>query len=262
MRALPPDARSGEPAPLLFPWRRPSIRIFSTLVPIVLAALTFVFLLEFVRVKVAAPQFKMAAKASWIHLPAAGDGLSWAQRAKEGGPRLARYEPAEWEAYAPLAAEVMQATRIPPHPYSPVLRALPPDAQPQPQALADKGEAVLPHRTPLAAEPHTAGTCRLAPVLYPLSAVGTSALPQDLPAFAGKVDAAMAATEWRFLLRLYPTGGVADTVSLTKAAGTTVSLLENWLRGVRFDPKLAAQGGWLAVGIQFTNQPIHGTDPR
>jgi hypothetical protein len=36
--------------------------------------------------------------------------------------------------------------------------------------------------------------------------------------------------------------------------------LENWLRGVSFDPELAAAGDWIAVGIRFNNQPIHGAD--
>jgi hypothetical protein len=55
---------------------------------------------------------------------------------------------------------------------------------------------------------------------------------------------------------------VADCVSLTKAPAPALIALENWLRSVAFDPKLAANGGWLAIGIQFNNQVLHGSDPR
>jgi len=259
---IPPEDRTGTPAPLVFPWRGPGSPAYTAILPVALATLAFAFLLGLVRVKVAAPQFNMASKASWIQLPASGDGVSWAQRAKEGGPLLTRYEPADWPAYAAMAEEVLQATRIGPRGYVPALRGLPPEGLPEPQVLADKGEPVLPRRAPLAAERHDLAESKLAPLLYPLSAVGAAGLPQQLPEFPGVVDAAMAATDWRFLLRLDPAGGVADAVSLTKAPGTAASLLENWLRGVSFDPKLAADGGWLAVGIKFNNQPVHGTEPH
>lgn len=257
-----PDEPNGAAVALVFPWHGQPGAVSTTILPVILASLAFACLLGLVRVKVAAPQFKMASKASWIQLPASSDGVSWALRAKEGGPLLARYEPSDWPAYAAMAQEVWQATRIAPQAYVPALRALPPEGLPQPQVLADKGEAVLPHRAPVAAQRHAPATCKLAPLLYPLSAVGPVGLPPELPAFAGVVDAAMAATDWRFLLRLDPAGGVADAVALTKAAGTSSVLLENWLRGVTFDPKLAAADGWLAVGIKFSNQPMHGTDPH
>ncbi|MEI6604989.1 MAG: hypothetical protein WCP35_06745 [Verrucomicrobiota bacterium] len=257
-----PKDRADEPVSLLFPWHGPSRSRFAMCVPTVLAILVFAVLLGLVRIKVAAPQFKMASKASWIQLPASGNGVSWALLAKEGGPLLARYEPAEWGAYAPLAQEVLQATRITAHAYVPNLRNLPAAAQAQPQALADKSEPVLPRRVPLATPRHDLPTVRLAPALYPLSAVGTVGLPRDLPVLSGDVDAAMTATDWRFLLHLQANGGVADVVSLTKATGTASAPLENWLRGVVFDPKLAADGGWLAVGIRFNNQPSNGTDPH
>jgi len=257
-----PKDRTGEPVPLLFAWRGASRSRFAMLVPTALATLVFAVLLGLVRIKVAAPQFKMASKASWMQLPASGNGISWALRAKEGGPLLARYELTEWAAYAPLAKEVLQATRITAHAYVPTLRDLPAAVLAKPQALADKGELVLPRRVPLVASHHDMPTGRLVPVLYPLSAVGKVGLPRNLPALAGDVDAAMTATDWRFLLRLHATGGVAEAVSLTKTVGTTSAPLENWLRGVVFDPKLAADGGWLAVGIRFNNQPTDGTDPH
>jgi hypothetical protein len=252
--------RSAARTALLFRWRGQPKAAFPKLLPLVLATLAFAVLLGFVRVKVAAPQFNIASKASLIQLPAAGEGVAWALRAKEGGPWLAKYNPADWSAYPALDAEVLQATRIPAQPYVPVLRQLPPPEPAKPQLLAAIGEPVLPRRIAAAAVHHDAAACHLAPVLYPLSALGAVGLPQALPPFTAEIDAAMAAADWRFLLRLHPAGGVADCVSLTKAAG--VGLLERWLRGVTFDPKLAAGGGWLAIGIEFNNQPINGTDTR
>lgn len=250
--------RSNAQAALLFDWRGQSRATFPKLLPVALATLTFAGLLGFVRVKVTAPQFNIASKASWIQLPASRDGLAWALRAKEGGPWLARYNLSEWPSFAAMDAEVVQATRIPALGYAPVLRPLPPAAAPSPPPLAVAGEPVLPRRTADPPALPDLAQWRLAPALYPLSAVGTAGLPRALPPFPGPIDAAMAAADWRFLLRLDPDGSVADCVSLTKAAGA--ELLENWLRGVTFDPKLAAGGGWLALGIEFNNQPLDGPD--
>lgn len=251
--------RTGEPVVLLFDWRDGHGTAFKWVLPIMTAIVAFAFLLGFVRVRVATPQFKMASKASCIQLPATGVGVAWAMRAREGGPWLSRYEPDAWSGYAAMQDELLQATRIPPQPYAPALRPLPPEAPPGLQPLAAKGEPVLPQRMPAVVVPPNLAGWRLAPVLLPLSTVGSAGLPQTLPPFSGEIDAAMAGTEWRFLLRLNPAGEVAECVALNKAAGA--GLLENWLRGIRFDPKLAADG-WLAVGIGFINQPVHGTDTR
>ncbi|KAB2641966.1 MAG: hypothetical protein DVB25_00130 [Verrucomicrobia bacterium] len=254
--------RSRTPAELLFDWRRAPRSLIATGVHLLLASLAFAVLLGLVRIKVAAPQFKMASKASWIQLPASGNGVSWVLRAKEGGPLLARYEAAQWQAYAALAQDVLQATRITCHTYVPSLRDLPSPPLAHPQALANNSAPVLPRRVPPYAARHELPAGRLAPVLYPLSEVGAVGLPRDLPVFVGEIDAAMSATEWRFVLRLDATGGVAEAVSLTKAAATEATPVETWLRGVVFDPKLAADGGWLAVGIKFNNQPTDGTHPH
>ena len=252
--------RSGEETQLLFRWHGLPESPFPKIFIIVLTALGLALLLVFARVKVAAPQFSMASKASWIQLPASGTGALWALRAKEAGPSLARYEPTDWYAYSTLEQELRRATQLPACGYVPQLRELPRDGAVEEVELAARGEAFFPHRAVVPAERNEMAEYRLAPVLYPLSALGTSGLPQRLPPFAGEVDAAMAAAEWRFLLRLYPAGGVAECVSLTHAAGAIP--LEEWLRRVTFDPKLGGAGGWLAVGIQFSNQPVHGPDAR
>ena len=254
--------RSRQEISLIFPWRELPKAACPRVIPIIVAALAFAMLLAFVRIKVASPQFNIMSKASWIQLPATGDGVLWARWAKEAGPFLSRYEPSSWDAYPTMAAAVMQATRIPTRVYVPALRDLPPQTLDEPLELASKGEPVFPRRAPPLA-PHPATTeYRLVPVLYPLSPLGSAELPLALPPWPGEVDAATAATDCRFLLRLHPAGAVADCVSLTKTTGPGVVMLENWLRRVAFDPKLAANGGWLAIGIQFNNQPLHGTDSR
>lgn len=257
-----PHARSEQETRWIFRWRWPSAAPFPALIPCALAALPFALLLGLVRVKVAAPQFEMASKASWIQLTDTADGRLWAMRAKEGGPLLSRYEPSTCQAYATLEEAPMQATRIAPQTYLPKLRELPQQGPLEPLALAAKGETVFPRRTRELAAPSAMPASRLVPVLYPLSALGECGLPQSLPPLVGDLDAATAAAEWRFLLRLHPAGGVAECVSLTEAAGAGAKLLENWLHGVTFDPRLALDGGWLAVGIQFNNQASRGTEPR
>jgi hypothetical protein len=251
---------SGEETQLLFRWRGLPDSPFPKFFIVVLTTFGFALLLMFARVKVAAPQFNMASKASWIQVPATGSGAFWTLRAKEGGPSLARYEPADWYAYATLEQELSRATRIPAFRHVPQLRVFPQESPVEALEPASEGEAVFPHRAGAAAERREMAEYRLAPVLYPLSTIGESGLPQSLPPFVGEVDMAMAAVEWRFLLRLHPAGGVADCVSLSNAAGAIP--LEKWLRGVTFDPKLGADGGWLAVGIEFNNQPDHGPDAR
>ncbi|MEI6674927.1 MAG: hypothetical protein WCO57_07095 [Verrucomicrobiota bacterium] len=255
-----PQSRSELESALLFRWRGRPKAHFPKLVPFGLAALAFAFLLTLVQVKVAAPQFEMTRKASWMLLPTRGEGALWAMRAKENGPSLASYQPAEWQAYAGLAAEVLEATRIPAYNYVPKLRALPPEGPLEPLQLTAKGETVLPHRAAAPTARDEGAAWRLAPMLYPLSVVATGELPRTLPPLQGEIDTTMAGTDWRFLLRLHPAGGVAECVVLTKTPGSAATLLENWLRGVTFDPKLAADGGWIAVGLRFNNQPAHGTE--
>jgi hypothetical protein len=157
-----------------------------------------------------------------------------------------------------MAREVERATQIPSGEYTPKLRELPQDGPVEALNLASR-EPVFPRRATATATPNEVAECKLVPVLFPLSILGKAGLPQSLPPFQGLIDAA-AATEWAFLLRLNPQGGVADCVSLTKAKGA--DLLENWLRGVAFDATLGKDSGWIAVGVQFHNQPTHGPNAR
>jgi hypothetical protein len=230
------------------------------LVPVALAALGFGVLLALVRVKVASPQFEMERQGSLVYLPATGDGLAWAIRAKEAGPSLSRYEPAAWEGYAAMEQVVIAATQVPPRPHLPQPHPLPTASGVRPPPLAPIGEPVFPNPPAAAPAPPPPVAVRLVPALYPLSPMGASELPRELPPFPGDLDPASAAANWRFLIRLHPTGGVAECLALNKTTGLDPAVLENWLRGVTFDPQLATQGSWIAVAIRFNNQPIDGTD--
>ena len=262
----PPTGSQPPPAgevQWIFSWRRRTSRLVPIILPVVVATLGLGVLLALVQVKVAGPQFEMERQGSVIYLPATGDGAAWAIRAKEAGPSLSRYEPIAWEGYPALEQAVGAASLVPALPHLPQLKELPTATAVQPLALAAKGEPVFPkHQTAAPpAPPPVVG--KLVPVLYPLSPTGSCELPRDLPAVPDNLDPDIVKADWRFLVflvRLNPDGGVAGSLALNKLAGPGSGQLENWLRGVAFDPKLTANGDWIAVGIRFNNQPSHGTD--
>ncbi|MCF7673986.1 MAG: hypothetical protein K9M97_01485, partial [Akkermansiaceae bacterium] len=139
------------------------------------------------------------------------------------------------------------------------LRELPAAAPNQTVDLAAKGVPVLPARAAAAVAPPAPRAWRVVPALEPLSPLGGAAMPEALPELADRIDPKMAEVEWRFLLRLDPAGGVDGCLALTQNADGA-GLLEAWLRKIRFDPQLAVDGGWFAVGVRFTNQTENGTD--
>ena len=253
-RPLPPHA--GE-RPLIFPWRKPPSQVMPTLVAGGLALLGFGMLLGLVHIRVVPPQFEMERQGSLIYLPASGDGLAWATRAQEAGPLLSRYEPTDWNGYPALNAAVTAATLVATPPRLPQLQELPAGDAVRPPPLAAAGEAVFPKPPPLA-PPAPPVPCKLVPQLYPLSKLGSASLPQSLPPLADPVDPAMAAVDWQFLVHLRPDGSVADCLALNQSPGPGAGRLENWLRGVAFDPKLAVPGDWIAVAIRFNNQSADG----
>ncbi len=245
------------PRPLIFPWRRPVLQVMPTLVAGALALLGFGLLLALVHIRVVPPQFEMERQGSLIYLPASGDGLAWATRAQEAGPLLSRYESTDWTGYAALNAAVTAATFMATPPRLPQLQELPTGNTVGPPPLATAGEAMFPKPPPLA-RTAAAGPCKLVPQLYPLSKLGAASLPQALPPLADPVDPAMAAVDWQVLVHLRPDGSVADCLALNPPPGPGAGRLETWLRGVAFDPKLAAPGDWIAVGIRFNNQSADG----
>lgn len=240
----------------LFPWRSRGGRWSATLLYVGLAGAGFAALLGMVRVKVGSPQFEMERLGSLIYLPGTGDGAVWAERAREAGPALSRYEPATWPGYADLERGIAAATSVTLPPREARLRDLPPlPATPVP--LAAKGQAVLPDRPVEVPESLPAGKLRLVPSLFPLSPLGGASMPADLPPFSGELKATAAANRqfarWQFLLRLDADGRVLECLS-QNPADEDGTVLAGWLKGVAFDPKLAHDGGWFAVAVRLTNQ--------
>lgn len=247
----------------IFSWRKRAPRLAPLVFPAALATLGFGVLLAVVQVRVAEPQFEMERQGSLVYLPATGDGLAWAVRAKEAGPQLSRYEPGSWDGYPAMEAAVVAATLVPEVAHLPQLHALPMEKTVRSVSLENAGELVFPKARQNAAPVAPPVASTLAPMLFPLSPLGGGALPQVLPPMPDALDPKIMAADWRaliFLVRLHPDGGVADSLALNKIPGPGPAQLESWLRGVKFDPKLVAQGDWLAVGIRFINHPTHGVD--
>ena len=241
----------------VFPWRPLGQSPFPNWFALLLVGSAFAFFLTSVRIHVTPPTPWATHKASVIQVTDDAEGRALTLRAREGGPFPARFEPAVWEGTAVLKQAAMDAARWSPPAYVPALRDLPDEVTP-PLSLAGKGEAVLPKRKPsVNAVPETA-RLKLAPTLYPLSGISPAAMPRELPAYDGAVDAKMTPEPTRFLVRLDTAGNVRDCVSLAGGA----SPLEDWLRRVTFNPEPAKPSRWIAVGVGFTNQPADGPDAR
>lgn len=257
-----PSIESGE-IPLIFPWRRRHRRILPMILPVFVALIAFAAFLGLLQIRVGTPQFEMERQASLIYLPPTGDGLAWAIRATESGPRLARFEPPSWSGYAAMNAQVLDATRLSAAAHQPVLRSLP-DPDPIPTIpLASAGRLYLPKPAPAPAAAVSTAPPALVPALYPLGVAAKPPPPSGLPALPPNLDPAIIAANWRslvFLVQLHPDGSVASAVALNRIAGPGPGQLEQWLRGVRFDPTTAANGDWLAVGIRFINPSADGAD--
>lgn len=247
----------------VFPWWRRSSRLVPMVLPITLGVIAFGCLLALVRVKVGSPQFEMERRGSLVYLPTDGDGLAWAVRAREAGPALSRYEPSTWSGFPHLDRLVAEATSVSTPPREPKLRDLPQADGVRTVDLAAKGQPVLPVRSNASATPAPVGSWRLVPTLFPLSPLNGAVMPATLPPFtdAVKPDMAIARrqfSKWQFLLRLGPDGAVTECLPQDPAIEGT-AMLETWLKGVTFDPKLARNGGWFAVAVRFVIQ-ADGTD--
>jgi len=247
----------------VFPWWRRHSRLVPMVLPITLGVVAFGCLLALVRVKVGSPQFEMERLGSLVYVPADGDGLAWAVRAREAGPAMSRYEPATWSGFSELDRLVTEATSVSTPPREPKLRELPQAESVRTVDLAAKGQAVLPARSNAAAAPAPVGPWRLVPTLFPLSPMNGAAMPATLPPFTGAIKPDMATarrqfSKWQFLLHLGPDGVVTECLPQDPATEGT-AMLETWLKGVTFDPKLALDGGWFAVAVRFVIQ-ADGTD--
>lgn len=242
----------------VFRWLPRKQPLFPKVFAVTLVGGVFAFLVLSVRVRVDAPEKASPRKASLIFLRDDARGRALTLRASEGGPFPSRFDLSQWEGLAPLEAAAMATVRFQPPAYDPQMEDLPAGNLIRPQELAAKGERFFPDHPRSAAEVPAAGRFKIAPVLYPLA--GAIPLPAKLPPFAGAVDAAMSAASWRFLVRLNSEGGVVECVSLENGGEADAAELEAWLHGIRFQPQPGMPFRWIALGIQFTNQPVDGTD--
>lgn len=247
----------------VFHWRRqPGNPALSKWLAVVVAGGLFALVLTAVRVSVSPPVKWAAPKAAVIYTNDDAEGRALAQRAREGGPFPSRFLPFEWEGAAAVEQTILEAARWTPPPYVPSLRGLP-DAPPPPLRLAARGEPVLPTRRPASAATPVPVKTILVPVIYPLSGIQQSEFPMDLPPIPDRVDATMSTGTWRFLVRLDSSGHVWDCVSLADGDEAGTSLLEGWLRLLKFSSAPNEPSRWIAVGVGFANQPAaDATDAR
>ena len=245
-----------------FRWRPRGSPLVPKLIALVLVGSGFVFLVTSVRIRVMPPEKASPRRASVIYLGNDLQGRALSLKAQEGGPFPSRFELSQWGGLGELERAAMEAIRFQLPVYQPEIEALPPVNEIKPLLLAAKGERFFPLR-PQASEISLEVTpLKLAPVLYPLSGISGDAIPADLPVFEPVVDAEMASGTSRFLLHLNAEGGVVECVSLEKGGEKGAQDLEKWLHRISFKPDSGTASRWIAVGIEFTNQPADGTDAR
>jgi hypothetical protein len=246
----------------LFPWRVAKVPPFPMVLALGLVGTMFAVFITQVRVQVMAPEKASLRKASLIYLGNDAQGRALSLRAREGGPFPSRFELSQWRGLERLENAVLDATRIHAPLYVPALQELPVEIRVKPLALAAKGECFFPKRSPLPVDAPDMIRLQPTPVLSPLAGVSTSALPTELPPFDTVVDGAMSAASWRFLVRLNPTGGVAECVSLEKGGEPGAAELAAWLHRTQFQPEPGKPFRWIAVAIGFTNPAADGTHAR
>ena len=252
----------ADPPEWIFPWRDAGSPIFPKLFALAVCGAGFTLLVTAVRIQVDAPEKSSPRKAAVIYLRDDAQGRALMLKAREGGPFPSRFELERWPGMAALEGVAMDALAFEPPAYTPELQELPSEVSGQPLELAAKGELFFPERlAPLTPRPEPTAL-EPAPVLYPLAGISAGDLPRELPPFAGPVDGAMRSASWRFLVRLNPHGGVAESISLESGGEAGARALENWLRGIRFAPSPEKQTRWITLGLGFTNQPADGPDAR
>ncbi len=263
MAAATKSHQPPPPTEWVFVWRGRTRSHLSSLAAIALVALVTVVLMGVLRVKIAVPKPLAPRKASLIYLANDEQGRALALLAQEGGPFPSRFEPSQWEGLATMEAAAMGAVRAATSPpYAPALRELPVDDPIPVVDLALKGQPVFPLRMPAVRAAVDPVEMKLAPTLYPLSGIAPELIPAALPPFSGTVDGAMTAATWRFLIRLNPEGGVLECVSLEDSGTSGALELSRWLHSIRFAAASSDRPRWIAVAVEFNNQPVDGPDAR
>nr|MCU0780795.1 hypothetical protein [Akkermansiaceae bacterium] len=182
----------------------------------------------------------------------------WAARAREAGPEIMRYDLADWSGSASWNRMLAETAAMPLPRYQPKLRAWPESADLSQVELAARGEPVLPARAAASISP-LAAHWRQVPALRALTPLRGAALPAELPPLPNGALPAIPPDGARFLLRLASDGSVTDCVALSKDEGGNAALA-GWLRGIRFDPAIAAASEWLALGLTYQNLITDGAD--
>ncbi|MEO5913133.1 MAG: hypothetical protein ABIS50_02795 [Luteolibacter sp.] len=246
----------------VFNWRTRGSPLIPKIIALVVAGTAFTLLVTTVRIRLVLPEKSSLQKASLIYLGDDAQSRALTLRAREGGPFPSRFELSSWEGLAEVERKAMDAARYQPPAYVPEIRDLPDENLVQPLVLAPRGEAFFPKRKPAADGTPELPKVKLAPVLYPLSAMAVKALPENLPAFDGAVDGKLSSPSWRFLVCLNAAGGVTECVSLGKGGEVAADTLEAWLHRVAFKPEAGVPVRWIALSVGFINQPVDGPDAR
>lgn len=248
----------------VFPWQPRKSLWIPKIIALGTVGTAFLVLISSVRIQVKVPEKLAPRKASVIYLDNGPESRALALRAREGGPFPSRFEPSQWQGLIDLEKPLMDAARYQPPPYNPPVPELPVEDPLPPFELAAKGQRFFPKHLPLEPAVKNPVAMILSPQLYPLAGITAAAIPRELPPFEPPSDPQSASNpwrlpNWRFLIRLNPDGSVETCISLEKGSDPT---LETWLRKIRFAPPPAKSAPWISVGVEFTNQPANGTDPR
>jgi len=247
---------------LIFDWRSPRSSSFGKIGLYVLAAGVLMLPLTVVRIHLDQQPVQESQEAVMMMLTPGNDSMQWLEVARDHGPFPTRFDPAGWDAWQATVDEVLDGLRsgsMPPH--VPQFLDYPSEGSPPIVPLVSKGSRVLPRVAPPEFESLESIHVRSLPVLYPLSA-GKDELPSASPEFDGEVSPEMAYLPWRFLLQVSPEGVVRNAVALVGHNTPGRPVLVDWLRSHRFPVTDQANDRWVAVAVNFQNQPANGAvDP-
>lgn len=245
-----------------FRWNQTRQPLVPKIIALLLAGAFFLILITSVRIRVVPPEKSTPRRASVIYLNDDSNGTNLSLDAREGGPFPSRFELSQWVGIDKLEEASMASAKFQPPLYQPKVDSIPFENEIKPEDFAAKGERSFPiyQQAPIHA-PELVPQ-QLAPVLSAFSEASEETFPDYFPTFEGQVDETMAAVTWRFLLRINSAGKVVEAVSIEKGGEAGALALEKWLRQISFRPVTGKSFRWISVGIGFTNQAIHGTDPR